>query len=232
MAIKLKKQLGVVDGISYVTGSIIGSGIFISPSPILAGAGSSPGLALCVWLTCGVWAVLGSLCIAELVIRVRKSGGLYTIIHEAFGENVSFVSLWLSEFILRPMSIVVSSLAAGTYILRPVFLDCPDEAPTAAIKLFGLTAMVSYLALNCYSIRITAYIQTAVTITKVLALVLISTFGLIAIGRGDTENLRDPFKTTDLTAGGLVFAFYVGTYAFNGGDTIAYAYEEYVNPKR
>ncbi|XP_033739036.1 LOW QUALITY PROTEIN: cystine/glutamate transporter-like [Pecten maximus] len=269
MPVKLKKQLGVTDGISYVTGSIIGSGIFISPSPILAGAGSSTGLALCVWLTCGVWAVLGSLCLAELAIRVRKSGGLYIFILEAFGENVAFVSLWLSEFILRPMSIVVSSLAAGTYILRPMFLDCPDMASTVAIKLLGLTAMVSFLALNCYSVKITAYIQTAVTFTKVLALVLISTFGLIAIARGmicpisfrgisvvqnkcsvlfavalvmktcfvdniesDTENLRDPFETTDLTAGGLVFAFYVGTYAFNGGDTIAYAYEEYVNPKR
>ncbi|XP_069128678.1 large neutral amino acids transporter small subunit 1-like [Argopecten irradians] len=130
------------------------------------------------------------------------------------------------------MSIVVSSLAAGTYILRPVFLYCPDLAPTASIKLLGLIFMASFLALNCYSVKITAYIQTAVTFTKVLALVLISIFGLITIAKGDTENLRDPFETTDLTASGLVFAFYVGTYAFNGGDTIAYAYEEYVNPKR
>jgi len=66
MVLKLKQELGVVTGVTFITGSIIGSGIFISPAPVLAGAGSSVGLALLIWLGAGVLTVLGSLSFIEL----------------------------------------------------------------------------------------------------------------------------------------------------------------------
>ena len=56
--VKLKRELGLLGAFSYVVGSMIGSGIFVSPKGVLA-ATQSVGMSLVVWLICGVVAVLG-----------------------------------------------------------------------------------------------------------------------------------------------------------------------------
>ena len=66
MTLRLRKQLGLADAVSYVTGAIIGSGIFISPTPILVGCGGSVGLALIVWTVTGLVALVEALCTLEL----------------------------------------------------------------------------------------------------------------------------------------------------------------------
>ena len=51
--IKLKRQLGLIHGVGVILGLVIGSGIYISPKGVIIGAGS-PGLALIIWLVCGI----------------------------------------------------------------------------------------------------------------------------------------------------------------------------------
>lgn len=62
---KMRKQLGLLEGVAIILGIIFGSGIFISPKEVLLYTGSVWG-ALSVWATCGVLATLGALCYAEL----------------------------------------------------------------------------------------------------------------------------------------------------------------------
>ena len=62
---QLEKTVTVIGGIGLVVGSIIGSGIFLSPKNVLLETGSV-GLSLCVWLLCGVIALFGALCYVEL----------------------------------------------------------------------------------------------------------------------------------------------------------------------
>jgi len=49
-SIKLEKTIGLFSGITVIIGSIIGSGIFVSPTGVLAGTGSV-GLSLSVWVS-------------------------------------------------------------------------------------------------------------------------------------------------------------------------------------
>lgn len=63
--IKLKKELGLWDGVAIIVGIIVGAGIFVSPKGVLKNSGSV-GQALFVWIFSGVLSLIGALCYAEL----------------------------------------------------------------------------------------------------------------------------------------------------------------------
>lgn len=63
--VKMRKQLGLLEGVAIILGIIFGSGIFISPKEVLEKTGSVWG-ALLVWAACGGLATLGALSYAEL----------------------------------------------------------------------------------------------------------------------------------------------------------------------
>ncbi len=58
-ALKMKREIGLIGGIALVSGTMIGSGIFMSPQFVLAYLGS-PGASLVIWALSGLVAMLAA----------------------------------------------------------------------------------------------------------------------------------------------------------------------------
>lgn len=56
----LRRQIGLLPAVSFIIGTVVGSGIFIAPKGVLMNSGSV-GLSLLVWVLCGVLSLFGKM---------------------------------------------------------------------------------------------------------------------------------------------------------------------------
>lgn len=133
-AVKLKPKITLVNGITVIVGSIIGSGIFVSPKGVFQEV-ESVGLSLIIWLACGLFSMVGAYCYTELGTAIVRSGADYAYIFEAFGPFPAFLRLWVECMIVRPCSAAVVALTFANYVIEPLFPTCPQ--PEVAVRLLA-----------------------------------------------------------------------------------------------
>src|SRR5262249_27039253 len=90
----LVRTLRFRDLLLLFIGSVIGSGIFLTPGAILRQVDGSVGAALLVWIVGGVLSLLGALTYAELAAANPEAGGLYCYIRDGFGRLAAFLYGW------------------------------------------------------------------------------------------------------------------------------------------
>ena len=133
-AVKLERKITLLNGITVIVGSIIGSGIFVSPKGVLQEVGSV-GVSLAVWLACGLFSMIGAYCYTELGTCIVKSGADYAYIGEAFGPLPAFLRLWVECMIVRPCSTAVVALTFANNVIEPLFPEC--DQPEQAVRLLA-----------------------------------------------------------------------------------------------
>ncbi|TRY82389.1 hypothetical protein DNTS_002481 [Danionella cerebrum] len=132
-AAALHKDVGLVSGICLIVGTMIGSGIFISPKAVLEGTGAV-GPCLCVWAACGLLATLGALCYAELGTMIVKSGGEYPYLMEGFGPVLAYLYSWSTIVVLKPSSFAIIALSCAEYASTPFYPGCtPPQVVTKCL---------------------------------------------------------------------------------------------------
>ncbi|CAL1530270.1 unnamed protein product [Lymnaea stagnalis] len=226
--VELKRELGLVGASSVVIGTIIGSGIFISPKGVLENTGSVA-LSLIVWFISGVIALGGAMCYAELATTIRKSGGAYTYIQMGLGNFMAFVYAIQTIFIVIPGVVIITLLTFAKYLVSMLPL-C--GSPAYLEKFIVALVTVSIIIVNCYSTRLTARFTILTTFGKLSALVAIIIGGIIALSQGTTSELGTGFEGTSNDPSSLALALYSAWWATSGGENLAILVEEVKNPKK
>lgn len=225
--VKLQPKIGLINGISLVVGSIIGSGIFISPKGVLENSGSV-GMSFIIWVACGVFSMIGAYCYAELGTMITKSGADYAYINYAFGPVMAFVRLWVECVVIRPCLIAIVALTSGRYLIYPFFVEC--EMPDVSVRLIAAAAITFLTAVNSYSVRLTTQINDVCTFAKCFALLAIIVTGVIQLVRGRFDSFKDPFEGTKYDPGSISLAVYQGLFSYNAWQYLNGITEEMKNP--
>ncbi|XP_036440023.1 b(0,+)-type amino acid transporter 1-like [Colossoma macropomum] len=225
----LQKDVGLLSGISLIVGTMIGSGIFISPKAVLEGTGAV-GPCLCVWAACGVLATLGALCYAELGTMITKSGAEYPYLMEGFGPVLAYLYSWTTIFVLKPSSFAIIALSCADYASTPFYPGCTP--PVIITKCLAAAFILLIVLANCLSVKLASYVQNFFTAAKLLIIAVIVVSGIVMLAQGNTQNLTDTFKGAETSFGAIGLAFYNGLWAYDGWNQLNYITEELKNPYR
>ncbi|XP_041376149.1 b(0,+)-type amino acid transporter 1-like [Gigantopelta aegis] len=226
--LQLKRNIGLVSGIAYIAGMIIGSGIWITPQGVLRNTGSV-GLSLILWCVGGVIAMFGMLTYCELISVVRKAGGDYAIFVKTLGRIPGFLFIWTAEIARNPSSRAVQTITFATYLSE--FLDVCGS-PIVIKKLIGASALILVCIVNCYSTLLGARVQVIFTTLKVAALFMIIIGGLVAIAQGQIADLPTGFEGSITTPSSIARALLSVGFSYAGWNNLNYVFEEVKNPRR
>ncbi|XP_061601114.1 b(0,+)-type amino acid transporter 1 [Cololabis saira] len=228
-ATMLQKEIGLVSGICMIVGTMIGSGIFISPKSVLLYSGAV-GPCLLIWTACGVLATLGALCYAELGTMITKSGGEYSYLKEAFGPIVAYLYSWTTVMVLKPSAFAIITLSLAEYACAPFYPGC--SPPIVVVKSLSAVAIMTIVTVNCLSVKLASYVQNFFTGAKLLIILIIVVAGIVLLAHGNTENLSNSFEGSTTSVGAIGLALYNGLWAYDGWNQLNFITEELKNPYR
>jgi solute carrier family 7 L-type amino acid transporter-like protein len=223
--VELKPKMSLLNGCTVIVGSIIGSGIFVSPSGVLMQTGSV-NMALLVWITSGIFSMVGAYCYAELGCMIKKTGADYAYIMVSFGPFMAFIRLWVECIIVRPCSQAIVALTFAIYACKPFFPEC--EPPDESVRLLAAVCICVLAFINCWDVKWATFVQDIFTYAKLTALVAIIIAGFVQLGRGKTGNFTWDNTEDDITK--IALSFYSGLFAYNGWNYLNFVIEELQDP--
>nr|XP_046239218.1 b(0,+)-type amino acid transporter 1 [Scatophagus argus] len=225
----LQKDIGLFSGVCLIVGTMIGSGIFISPKAVLLYSGAV-GPCLLVWTACGVLATMGALCYAELGTMITKSGAEYSYLMEAFGSILPYLYSWTTVMVLKPSSLAIITLSFAEYASTPFYPGCAP--PEVVKKCLAAAAILLIITVNCLSVRLASYVQNFFAAAKLLIILIIVGAGIAMLAQGKTENFSNSFEGASSSFGAIGLAFYNGLWAYDGWNQLNFITEELKDPSR
>lgn len=205
----LQRHIGWFGAAMIIVGSMIGSGIFLTPANMankmteVGGAPPTAGLMLGVWIFAGLFTLCGALCFAELAAMYPHAGGQYVYLREAFGPLVSFLFGWALFLVIQTGFNAAVSIAFAKYlgvfvpflsedhvlIHLPMAGILPENAP-AFLKDFSINSaqvaacgvIIVLTLINMLGVKEGSRLQNVLTVLKMAGLAVLIVAGLAHAG--------------------------------------------------
>ena len=223
---KLLQILGVAFGLAVLLGNTILVGILRTPGEVATRLPSA-GLFIGAWIVGGLYALLGTLSLAEPGAMIARSGGQYSIVHRALGPYPGFIVGW-SDWLSTAASTALGGMVFGEYA-EPLVPGLPGGRVAIACGM-----VLCFGVLQWRGVRIGDIAQQLLSALKALAFgALIVACLILPIPAGTTAApaaVLLPAGAALFTA--LVVALQSIIYTYDGWTGPLYFGEETVDPGR
>lgn len=242
---QLTKGLGPYAATAVVAGTVIGTGIFLVPSLMLAHVGT-PIKVMGVWVFAGLLSLFGALGYAELGSALPEAGGEYVYLREAYGPGMGFLYGWTQFVVAKPASI--ATIATGFLLysayffpgLTNVIWEFPARASGQSLSFrvtglqVGSVLLILFLSgINVLGVRRSGAVQTVFTAAKLAVLATLIVVG-VAAGHGSLQHFWTlaPGAQGGAPASGLLLATVSALWAYDGWNNLSMVAGEVKNPQR
>src|SRR5882672_10735233 len=223
----LVRTIRLRDLLFLFIGSVIGSGIFLTPGLILRDLNGSVGLSLLVWLVGGILSLLGALTYAELAAANPEAGGLYCYIRDGFGRLPAFLYGWCLFLVIASGTIAALAHAFTRYLSEVLPLSEVQSKIIAVVMIAVVTAV------NVWGTRKSSDLQNWTTLIKAGIVVILSAI-LLSMGQHASE-LPPALGTTQHGASLLssfLLAMIAVLWAYEGWQFGTYSAGEVIEPQK
>ena len=233
----LPRVLGPNHATAIVVGTIIGSGIFLVPTEMMAAVGSSR-LVYAAWIVGGLLSLFGAMTYAELGAMMPYAGGEYVYLRGAYGDRTAFLYMWTWFAVAKPASIasVTSGLARTLGIFAAFhWLDgraIGGPVPVEWSQIFAIAVTWLITGLNVLGIKKAGDFQVVFTTLKA-ALILVVVGFCFHYVHGSWANFA-----TNLPHGsgggwtGFLIALIATLWAYDGWNDLTMVAGEVKRPER
>lgn len=222
---RLLRVLGVGFGLAVTIGGVIGMGILRTPGEVAAQL-PQRWLFLGVWIAGGIYALLGTINVAELGASWPRDGGFYVHVRRALGPYPGFVVGW-SDWL------ATCGTTAGAAIVMGEYTSALIPRLAGRGTQIALFVVIAFAILQWRGVRWGSGTQQLISLIKALA--FIALIGACFIFGGDSSTATAtaasvPPQTSLIAA--LVIAMQGVIYTYDGWYNTIYFSEEVRHPGR
>lgn len=202
------QQLNLFDTIMIVSGSMIGSGIFIVSADMMRVLGSPFWVLIC-WIISGVITLFAALSYGELAGMMPNAGGQFIYLKRAYGKLTAFVYGWTVFTVIQTGVIAAVAVAFAKFMAiffnffneKNIVLSISDFT-ISTTQLLGVASILFLTYLNTLGINNGKIIQRLFTSTKIIALLAVILIGFFAVKKFNfwQENMQLSFSENSITA--------------------------------
>jgi basic amino acid/polyamine antiporter, APA family len=244
---ELSRRLGLTSAIMIVIGSVVGSGIFLTPSNVAA-AVQIPGVMLFVWVLTGLLTLAGALTNAEIASQITDAGGQYVFFRVLYNDLTAFLYGWTTFIVYQTGSIAAIAVAFAKYF--GFFITLPHLSPALeawqlplignihpfadiGLKLIAISAIMLLAIINYFGVQFGGFVQNVFTFMKIAAIGGIVFLGF-SFGKGSVDHFLplwgSPSSGSLLPAIGV--AMIATLWSYDGWNSLTYLAGEVKEPQK
>lgn len=197
----MQKKLGLFDSTLLVSGSMIGSGIFLVTGDMTRQLGNGP-LVLLAWILTGVITLMAALSFGELASMMPNAGGQYNFVTRIYGRRMGFVYGWAVFSVIQTGVIAAVAMAFAKHL--GMFVWGHDKI-IATFGFWGyrfsllsgqcmaIASIALLTAINGLGIQEGKWVQRIFTVAKLVALGALIIGGLYVLIGGSLNGVHNYF---------------------------------------